>query len=219
MNSKKFSEAMSELDNKYIDEAISYQKKKHMKFPIIAACFILLLASCGFAYVVHTYWGVGLADTIDFTDLTQPFGTYASDSELQQEQKDMIFYERSDIINNYSDIYADNSVCIKMNDSSIPSIYFSPGYMLIFTQTDENGWILSKGEEVTINFSLYKKQNIELEVGYVLNGEYFALFSALGFDFSNTISIPQDGTYYFCVTNKSSSNAVIKKGEIIKGKS
>lgn len=27
MNSKKFSEAMSELDTKYVDEAISYKKK------------------------------------------------------------------------------------------------------------------------------------------------------------------------------------------------
>ena len=27
MNSKKFSEAMSELDSKYVDEAISYKKK------------------------------------------------------------------------------------------------------------------------------------------------------------------------------------------------
>ncbi len=27
MNSKKFSEAMSELDTKYVDEALSYKKK------------------------------------------------------------------------------------------------------------------------------------------------------------------------------------------------
>lgn len=28
MNSKKFSEAMSELDSKYVDEAINYKKKQ-----------------------------------------------------------------------------------------------------------------------------------------------------------------------------------------------
>ncbi len=44
MNSKKFSEAMSEVDNKYVDEAIQYKKKKAQK-PVwvqrgaLAACF------------------------------------------------------------------------------------------------------------------------------------------------------------------------------------
>lgn len=44
MNSKKFSEAMSELDSRYIDEAIHY-KKKHRKrfFPLAAACVCLVL--------------------------------------------------------------------------------------------------------------------------------------------------------------------------------
>lgn len=32
MNSKKFSEAMSELDTKYVDEAISYKKKPKSRF-------------------------------------------------------------------------------------------------------------------------------------------------------------------------------------------
>ena len=31
MNSKKFSESMSELDSKYVDEAIHYKKKKNKK--------------------------------------------------------------------------------------------------------------------------------------------------------------------------------------------
>ena len=44
MNSKKFSEAMSELDSKYVDEAISYKKKAKKpvwaKWGAIAACFV-----------------------------------------------------------------------------------------------------------------------------------------------------------------------------------
>lgn len=32
MNSKKFSEAMSELDSKYVDETISYKKKAKSQF-------------------------------------------------------------------------------------------------------------------------------------------------------------------------------------------
>lgn len=48
MNSKKFSEAMSELDNEYIDEAIHYKKKAKKpvwaKLGAIAACLTLVLA-------------------------------------------------------------------------------------------------------------------------------------------------------------------------------
>ncbi len=42
MNSKKFSEAMSELDTKYMDEAINYKKKSQkpiwVKWGVVAAC-------------------------------------------------------------------------------------------------------------------------------------------------------------------------------------
>lgn len=44
MNSKKFSEAMSELDSRYIDEAIHYKKKYRKRFfPLAAACVCLVL--------------------------------------------------------------------------------------------------------------------------------------------------------------------------------
>ena len=46
MNSKKFSEAMSELDSKYVDEAVSYKKKAKKpiwaKWGAIAACLVLV---------------------------------------------------------------------------------------------------------------------------------------------------------------------------------
>lgn len=48
MNAKKFSDAMSELDTKYIDEALNYKKKakKHrwIKFTSLAACAAIVLA-------------------------------------------------------------------------------------------------------------------------------------------------------------------------------
>ena len=54
MNVKKFSDAMSELDAKYVDEALSYDKS-HMskvrprKWGILIAAVIAVLALCGFA--------------------------------------------------------------------------------------------------------------------------------------------------------------------------
>lgn len=48
MNAKKFSEAMSELDNKYVDEALNYKRKakkfSRTKWGAVAACLCLLAA-------------------------------------------------------------------------------------------------------------------------------------------------------------------------------
>lgn len=46
MNTKKFSEAMDQINNKYIDEALCYKAKKKnrwLKWGAIAACFMLLI--------------------------------------------------------------------------------------------------------------------------------------------------------------------------------
>lgn len=54
MNSKKFSEAMSEIGNKYVGEAISYNrirllKKYSERIAVIVAAVIAVLGLCGFA--------------------------------------------------------------------------------------------------------------------------------------------------------------------------
>ena len=54
MNAKKFSDAMSELDTKYVDEALSYDKSqmskaRPRKLGILIAAVIAILALCGFA--------------------------------------------------------------------------------------------------------------------------------------------------------------------------
>lgn len=47
MNAKKFSDAMSELDSKYIDEALNYKKKAKkpvwVKWGAMAACLCLIV--------------------------------------------------------------------------------------------------------------------------------------------------------------------------------
>ena len=53
MNAKKFSDAMSELDCKYIDEALNYKKKakkpRWIKWGVIAACLCLIVPLTAFA--------------------------------------------------------------------------------------------------------------------------------------------------------------------------
>ena len=46
MNTKKFSDAISHIDNKYIDEALNYKKNKKItwiKFGAVAACFAVII--------------------------------------------------------------------------------------------------------------------------------------------------------------------------------
>ena len=64
MNTKRFSDAMSEVNDKYIDEAISYDKShlsikspKLRRIIILVAAIIAILAPCGFAA-----YGLGLFD-------------------------------------------------------------------------------------------------------------------------------------------------------------
>lgn len=55
MNSKKFSDAMSELDTKYVDEVLNYKKKRGKRFlPLIAACICLLLVVPLTAFAIDT---------------------------------------------------------------------------------------------------------------------------------------------------------------------
>lgn len=60
MNAKKFSDAMSELDNKYVDEALSYNKKanqrqhlRRLPIALIAAILALFLMGAGVVAIIY----------------------------------------------------------------------------------------------------------------------------------------------------------------------
>ena len=59
MNTKKFSDAMSELDTKYVDEALNYKKKAKkpiwVKWGVIAACLCLMIPLTAFAVDIIQY--------------------------------------------------------------------------------------------------------------------------------------------------------------------
>lgn len=53
MNTKKFSDAMSQIDDKYIDETLNYKKNKKItwiKFGAVAACFAVVFSSIYLAW-------------------------------------------------------------------------------------------------------------------------------------------------------------------------
>ncbi len=83
MTSKKFSEAMSELDSKYVDEALSYDKSRtskimSQKLGILIAAVIAVLALGGFAA-----YGLGLFDPWLQKPSTDPVQTVQSAIEGQ----------------------------------------------------------------------------------------------------------------------------------------
>ncbi len=67
MNAKKFSDAMSELDTKYVDEALNYKKKSQkpfwVKWGAMAACLCLIIS--GMFLLKHAeYNNIGGSDGI-----------------------------------------------------------------------------------------------------------------------------------------------------------
>lgn len=213
MNTKIFSKAMNEIDDKYISKALNYHHKRKFHTLPFAASLVVFMGMCGFAYAASIYYGAGSANHIDFDRLTRPFGTTA-DEQQSVENENVSFYERSDLIRDYRDIFAEHSVCVTTEENQIPSIYFSPNYMVIFSREKEQGWTLNAEETLTLDFSLHHTQSLELEIGYILNGEYHTLSLAKGCDFTETLTASETGEYYFCITNHSSSNAVIENGDI-----
>ena len=77
MNEKKFSDAMSELANKYIEEALNYKKKAKktfwIKWGVIAACLCLIVPLTAFAMDTIHY----TAAVDYFTSLGIPFETFS----------------------------------------------------------------------------------------------------------------------------------------------
>ena len=81
MNAKKFSEAMGELDNRYIEEAVSYSKvKPHFtkkRIVVLAAAAILVVLICCAASGVFGTW------IIDFFKVSkEPGGSYEAGYDL-----------------------------------------------------------------------------------------------------------------------------------------
>ena len=58
MNSKKLSDAMSELDTKYVDEAPNYKKKSKkpiwVKWGAVAACLCLVVAAISVSHILNS---------------------------------------------------------------------------------------------------------------------------------------------------------------------
>lgn len=86
MNSKKFSEAVGELDTRYVDEAIGYKKKKTYKKPVwvklgaMAACLCLVIVGG----VMFTQNSGNNVPNPEMVQTPNPFITVTSVEEMEE---------------------------------------------------------------------------------------------------------------------------------------
>ena len=86
MNSKKFSEALGEIDTRYVDEAVGYTKKKSDQKPVwfklvtMAACLCLVIA-CG---VMFTQNSGNDVPNPEMVQIPNPFITVISAEEMEE---------------------------------------------------------------------------------------------------------------------------------------
>lgn len=125
-------------------------------------------------------------------------------------------YDRTIFLKRYwygEAVFAEKFKRIDVDSHQMDSLYFSPEYMLIFSNQGES-WTKADGQTLCLNFQLEDDQSLYLGCGYIDNGEYHELTLSKGNNFSFSIKMKEGHEYYLCVTNYSSDNAVIKKGSI-----
>lgn len=98
MNSKKFSEALGELDTKYVDEAISYRKKAQnpvwVKWSAVAACLALVCAAaiCLFPNNNDSITTPGIADAAPMIYVNDTLYKQSASQTSFNELKDSFVY-------------------------------------------------------------------------------------------------------------------------------
>lgn len=218
------------------------KKRKPMRrlLPLIAALALIFGLSCavyGVVNMYNTHWGVGSAENESFEELTKPFESASSVVESDSSDTDSSFTAgnssesssgRSDIINDYNNIYIAGSTEVEVTDGKIPSIWFSLAHMIILTGPDGSGWELETGETLSFEFSFMNDQSLNMELGYACDGVYYDMeygtmlndyndTTMMGNTIHYTITAEKAGTYYFCITNRTSENAVIESGRVFRG--
>lgn len=105
-------------------------------------------------------------------------------------------------------------------EGKLPESYLDNGAMIIFTQSNNDGWNVA--EDTILHFEFTQGQidgtNLAqpgmLEVGYLLNGKLKELQMTSQNFYSVDLCPESDGTYYFYLKNCSSDRIIIAGGNI-----
>lgn len=217
--SEKLFECMTDIDDRYIEEADpkhsqdmiteAKRKTKRLLYPALIASALLL---CGFGYKVYSIIGAGYTKSIDRNRLEIPFDTKSSSKDVNSGETEKTNTSGVDI-SNIDDVFAEKFKRIDLSSGEIESLYFSPEYMLIFSDNGE-AWNGAEEKTLQLDFQLDDDQSLHLACGYIDNGKYHEMKLNKGNKFSLSVKMKKGHEYYLCVTNYSSENVVIKKGSI-----
>lgn len=106
---------------------------------------------------------------------------------------------------------------IDENEWSVPELLLVNNSVCIFTKMGGDGWDLDSGENIQINFSKYKSEVVNqqnLLIGYIQNGVMRSWNSFKEDEGIYSLTIPQDGTYYFYVLSASSDYLALKESRL-----
>lgn len=105
-------------------------------------------------------------------------------------------------------------------EDKLPECYLDNGAMIIFTQSNKDGWNVAEGTMLHFEFTQGRVDGADLsqpgilEVGYILNGELKKL-QMISQNFYSVDFCPEsEGTYYFYLKNCSSDRVIITEGNI-----
>ena len=105
-------------------------------------------------------------------------------------------------------------------EDSLPECYLDNGAMIIFTQSNSDGWKVEKSERMLFEFIQERVEGTDmanpgiLEVGYILNGELQGRQVVSQNYCSIDFCLASEGTYYFYLKNCSSDRIIITRGNI-----
>lgn len=200
------------------------------RFLVLVFCILVTFISCtkdngtdnkkvnkfeiiGFQYITE--------ENRDFIGTQTVYSDYFLDINTKQYK-----LENNPIIKNMDpDIHLDsalasssNFIVKEENNKYItPEVIGTNGSVGIFTKKDNSGWMLNKGQVLTINFNKYKSKIVENQtvvIGYIVNGR---MVNGQSFrELSGTYKITSDepGEYYIYIVNASSEYIAFKEGDI-----
>jgi hypothetical protein len=179
------------------------------KLAVISSLLLLLILGTGTVYAIDNWFGVGKVTDENRSQLTSTGRTNVSDNDEDKTVKDnwenMIIESLMPIIIKESDgIYEEKD------------IYITPEYGIKFFVEENKGFELRKGETLNCSVEIDFKnmelgvKSVGLEFGFVKDGQYTSVEDIKGSSFDFYMTAPEEGEYYPCIINRSSTNVLVK---------
>lgn len=200
MNSKKFSEAMSELDSRYVDEAINYKKKAKklswIKWGAMAACLCLCLIA-GSLFMVQDDTPAPPASE-DMPATPNSRGEHVNDSEITDSNTSAEMGEKINVYS-ISSVGINADIITKMQDALDEAGWANTEC----TMSDDYGFVL-KGSVLNSNMNsvLSSEECIELAKAFLNDSGLYAILEQkkIIYEFSTSDSegLPVAYCYFMC---------------------